>query len=329
MGVTPRGINYEEIKPPQFRYSREGISATRTLKIAWEDIERFAAEAFPAGAVTNGGNIIPATQTFPGKSYLILSNLDVTPFDEENPQTNDSYGVATCDSGATVTLSYETQSFTEGQPLGGDDEEGLGLAIFSHALQIGGEYYSLPANAVSWTQAAFDPFNPPSPDAEADTNQFDNLQAAKLIPIIEHVITLYRVPELPMEAIREKIGRVNLNYDNLFDAEAETLLFMGANATRKVTTEGADAWEIEYRFSQRLVWQGEQQFQANGDPVKDGDGDPVFTMYARGWNDFIDPATGLWRTLYLKNGDKIYATTEDFLALFNPDADIEQSSSSS
>ncbi len=310
MGVTPRGISYEEIKPPQYKFSRDGISATRTLKIAWDDIERFASEAFPPGVVTSGGNIVPATQVFPGKSYLILNNLDVTPFDEEYPDTNDFNGVATCPSGAIATLSYETQTFKEGEPLG-DGENEDGLAIFSHALQIGGEYLQLPASSLRWSKKAADP-------DDEELNQFEDLQAGKLIPLIEHVVTLYRVPELPLETIISKIGRINIQYDELFQAPAETLLFLGCNASRKVTTDGAEAWELEYRFSQRVMWQYYTDLDGNdlGDPL------------AVGWNHFMDPKLGFWRKLYIKNGDTIYATTDNFMALFYPGIPEDNSSSS-
>lgn len=324
MGTTPRGVNFEEIMTPEFTYTRDSITALRVFKIDWEDVDRFMIEAFPGGTVTNGGVVIPESLKFPGKPYLLIQDVKVTAFDPENPTANDGNGVATADE-ARVEITYSTASYSEGGNGGPDNPTGEdGQIIFSHAIQVGGEYYQLPANSLSWTQPTNNEFEPPE-----DANQFENLQAAKLIPLIEHVITLYRVPELPIEIIVDKIGRVNLQYDQLFYAPPETLLFMGCNASRKVTTDGAEAWEIEYRFSQRVVWQRYRLFLPNGDPVQDGDGDPVYDIEAVGWQDFINPATGRWQTLYLKGGDKVYATTENFLALFYAGADAENSSSSS
>lgn len=315
MPTTPRGISYEEIAPPTFAVGRDSITATRTLKIAWADIDNFLMEHFPPAVVSSGGNINQKTLRFPGKPYLYIFNVDVQPFDEEFPGTVDANGVAICPSGAVAKLEYKTSDIQEGggseNPDGNPDAE----VVYSTAIQIGGEYLQLPAHALKWEPL------PGEQDDDAKNNQTEDLNAAKLIPAIEYVVTLHRVPELPLNAIINKIGRINEFYENNFRAEPETLLFLGCNATRNVTVSGAEAWEIEMRFScRRVIWFREP------DPV-DADDDGGYETAT--WNHFMDPKTGRWRRLKTKNGDGIYNTTENFDALFFPSGDPEFSSSQS
>lgn len=315
MPTTPRGISYEEIAPPTFAVGRDSITATRTLKIAWADIDNFLLEHFPPAVVSSGGNINQKTLRFPGKPYLYIFNVDVQPFDEEFASTDDANGVATCPSGAICKLEYKTSDMAEGgtseNPEGNPDAE----VVYSASISIGGEYLQLPAHALKW-----EPLPGQAVDA-AENNQTEDLNAAKLIPAIEYVVTLHRVPELPLDAIINKIGRVNELYEENFRAEPETLLFLGCNANRNVTVTGADAWEIEMRFScRRVIWFRE------ADPAVPGDEGGYETAT---WNHFLDPKSGLWRRLKIKNGDSIYNTTENFDALFFPNADPEFSSSQS
>lgn len=312
MSTTPRGIYYDEIHPPKFSWGRDSISATRTVKIAWTDIDNFVMEHFPPGVSTSGGNVQQRTLHFPGKPYLLLFNVDVAPFDDENPTTNDANGVATCNNGALVTLEYKTAEFTEGNN-GDPNNGGDGEAIIAHALQIGGEYFQLPASSLKWEGE--------TAGAEGTTNQTEDLNAAKLIPTIEWVVTVYRMPALPIDVILDKIGRCNSEHDRNFEARPETLLFLGCNATRKVTTLGTEAWEVEYRFSQRVIsWLDRPDLY---------DPDVAYPIAYAGWNHFIDPRDGTWKKLMTKSNDYIYNTTENFDALFYPDADAEFSSSQS
>lgn len=307
MGRTAGGIEFEEIKPPVFKVGKDGITATRVLKIAWGDIDAFMKEVFPGGSVTSGGKISPNPLQYPGKPYLFIQDCDITPFDEEYPSTNDDFGVATCPSGAICTLSYSTTSFTpsnnQDNPTGADGE-----VILSKNLQIGGEYLTLPAKSLQW-ETGF--------GSGLDANQFEDLQAAKLIPTVEFVYTIHRYPELPLDVIVNTIGRVNANYERRFNAQPETLLYVGCNAHMNVTTEGDEAWEIEHRFIMRVIWVQE---------LVPGEG---ITFVAKGWNHFLKPDSGNWFRLKVKGGDYIYNTADTFEPLFFPNIDDEYSSSQS
>lgn len=316
MPTTPRGISYEEIAPPTFAVGRDSITATRTLKIAWADIDNFLLEHFPPAVVSSGGNINQKTLRFPGKPYLYIFNVDITPFDDEFASTADANGVATCPSGAIAKLEYKTSDLEEGGSSENQDGNPDAEVTYSASIAIGGEYLQLPAHSLNW-----EPLNALGVDNIAEVNQTEDLNAAKLIPTIEYVVTLHRVPELPLDAIINKIGRVNELYEENFRAEPETLLFLGCNANRNVTVTGADAWEIEFRFScRRIIWYQED------DPLRQFD-EPGYKTAT--WNHFMDPKSGLWRRLRTKNGDGIYNTTENFDALFFPNADPEFSSSQS
>lgn len=313
---TKTGIEYEEIHPPEFSVGRDGLTGKRTFKIAWEDQDRFWLEFFPPPTTTRTGkNIVPDMATFPGRNYLIAQNLTFTAFDTENPGDPDANGVATCPSGALVEVSYSTAEFNQNSSNNDNEDDQEGQAIYSMAIQVGGEYFQLPAHSLKWEM-------PDLPDDDPQkANQTEDLNAAKLIPTVEFVLTFHRMPELPLEVILDKIGRVNSDYEKNFKAPAETLLFVGCNATRKVTTEGADAWEVEYRFSMRCVkWLDRPDFYFP---------DITYPIAYAGWNHFIDPRDGKWRKLMTKSNDYIYNTTENFDALFYPDADAEYSSSSS
>lgn len=301
MGTTNNGIEFEEIRPPSFSVGTDGLTATRTLKIAWEDIDRFMLEMFPSGSSTSGGNVVPNTGRFPGRPYLKIQNVRFDPFDEEFPDTNDANGVATCPSGAVVTLEYGTTDSREGDEQD-NPTDADGTTIISQNVSISGEYLMLPAKGLKWELESF------NGDEE---NQFEDLQVPKLIPTIEYVVTLHRVPELPLDIIVSKIGRVNLNHEHRFNAPPETLLYVGCNAKMNITTEGAEAWEIEHRFLQRVIW------VANTEPPY------------KGWNHFLHPGHGVWLKIQTKASGYVYNTVDNFDALFFPDADAEFSSSQS
>jgi hypothetical protein len=213
---------------------------------------------------------------------MYLDTLDIKAQDEEFPTTNDSHGVATCNAGAVVTLNYRTQEYSENGGTADDDEDGT--VILAHAIQVGGEYLTLPANGVRWEN-----------DPPGKRNQEEDLAPAKLVPTIEHVFTAFRLPELPMDFIVANIGKVNETQDSFFNAPAETLLFIGCSASRRVTAQGVEAWEIEYRFSQRIIWEGEE---------------------ARGWNHFYRAQTGTWEKIKTIADTYVYESSESFMPLF-------------
>lgn len=312
MPTTPRGISYEEIAPPELTIGRDGLTGKRVFKIRWEDVDAFAVECFPASVQTSGGNIVPNMLIFPGKPYLIVQNVAFTGFDQENPGDPDAAGVATCPSGARVEISYATSELQQSGSNNNEPDFEEGPLIYTAAVQVGGDYFNLPAHSLKWQGD--------NPD-NGDDNQTEDLNAAKLIPTMEYVITCHRMPEYPLEIIKDKIGRINSEYDKNFNAEPETLLFVGSSATRRVTSDGAEAWEVEYRFSHRVVtWLDRPDIY---DPLV------TYPTLHAGWNHFIDPRDGKWKKLMTKSNDFIYNTTENFDALFFPDQDAEYSSSSS
>lgn len=259
-------VEYEELEgSPKLKITKEGQSAQRVLRVAWDDIDDFVSETFGiiygAGETTVRQPPVP----FPGKPWLFPESIDIEPMDGENPRGTGPDGSCSYPhAGARVTVGYKTLDFED------DDEPYLSIRT-----SVGAEFLTLPKAGLKW-------------DVTVDglTSVSDEVAAGLLVPTIEHQLTLHRVAVVPWDSIRAAIGRVNSSVYS--GVPAECLLFCGCELSREVGLEGAKHWQIDYRFSERVV------IDTNGDIA--------------GWNHFYREAgasSGFYR-LETAAGDPIY-----------------------
>lgn len=270
--VTLGGLEYEELAgSPTFSATPDGMSATQIYKMGIGGGLLLADESFPAPVQSPCGFEFNPTRKMPGFPWLHTKQIDVEGFDPENPRQGTQHNFYA--EGERVTIEYQTSAENED------------VTVLTHRVGIGGEFMQMPSHGLKW-----------SDQAPGETVQEEDVGAAKVIPTVEHELTFNWVPDPPFDKIVAKIGMVN-GLTNLFNATPETLMFIGADADRNITSQGADAWKVVYRFSQRVVKMG-------------GAG-------SIGWNHFFRPSDGIWKKLQDKNGNDMYESTT-FSDLFGP-----------
>jgi len=251
-------VSYEELDgSPKIKSDRKGGSATRMFKIAWVDISAFFVELFPYPF-----SGYPAVSWVPGYSWLLAQSAEAEPFNNTKPGgVNVGSGITFCDI-AKVTVQYappsedqQQQSTSDGSPAGtggGGDGTGPGgkgggtggqkgttkepVVLMTHELHIGAEFLTISNLLLK--------FESDGKDAEP------GVRAGRLVPTIEHQVTWHNVNEPPWVNIRFCAGTVN-GKNGFLNAPRETVLFLGAEASRDLTDRGNKAWTLKYKFSEK------------------------------------------------------------------------------
>jgi len=238
-------IAFEELAgSPRLTISQQTTTATRTFRVAWDDWQDFAAQL--VGRYTTVGcsfDFVPPLE-FPDMPNLVVSELDVEPFDPENPDGGEVSTLTTGansypDAGAKITARYETLFDANNQPR--PDLPGVPSGTFlTYVADMGAEYQTIPGRVWRWNDTPDDP--PVSPD----------INPGVLIPTGTYRLIWHRVALPPWSAIRQLRGKVN---DGSFGgAPAGTVLMMGARITREFQFQRDDGfWRVEYRFAEKTV----------------------------------------------------------------------------
>ncbi len=112
--------------------------------------------------------------------------------------------------------------------------------------------------------------------------QGQTLNAGKTISMMEYDLQLHRATSIP-SAIFSLIGQVN--NAAFAGVAAEGLLYLGAEISQSVTSDGSQPYEISAKFAQRYI---------------DG-------STSLGWNHYFRPETGNWERVISDSGNPVYA----------------------
>lgn len=270
---------------PSFQIAKDSASAKRVCKVDWSDIDSAITGLFGTVFMAGTGVVRDPLHTFPGKSYLVLDQMDIKPFDDDNI-VGSSGGLPTYTS-AQLELTYKTKPYnTDDDDDTSDDPDVPEGTYLTHRISLGGDILTLPESGLQWQAANDDGIK----DVAAD------VAPGMVIPTIEHQFTWHFVPSPPFAAMKNAYGKVNSALQ--YGAPAETLLFLGADANRDITTEGTKAWTLDYRFQEKAL-------KAGG--------------VIAGWNHFFRPDPGAgqnsWQKILRKDGNTVYETA-DFSSLF-------------
>ena len=74
----------------------------------------------------------------------------------------------------------------------------------------------------------------------------DEVAPSKIIPAADYRVTIYHVNSIPKSLIYSLIGKVNST--SFGEAEAESLMFIGADAQREVNSGSTPSWRLELFF---------------------------------------------------------------------------------
>jgi hypothetical protein len=258
-------VPFEELpKSPTINADRKSRTVERVGVILWVNIDALILECVPDVGVYGRHPTIP---------YLYVDSIKVKPFHE-----NASLASITVSSGvafhelAEVTISYARVDFEK-------ENDGANDNLLTRKWSFSGELMTLPGNQLQWI--------------DGTPIQQEEISASKLIPSIEHSITLLRRPSIPWNAIRENIGKV---CDGDFEsASDETLLFSGAEVSFEFNATGSKMFTLDLRFNERFIKQGNQTF---------------------GWNHFYRKGIG-WQKITDDQGELIYPKSGDFADLFS------------
>jgi hypothetical protein len=279
---------YEELEgSPTIEGGRKGVTATRIVRIAWEDINAFMFEIFPDPFFGYQGNSF-----FPGFEWLRASKAKIEPFQPNSPSgMNEVMNVYP--GGAKVTVTYTNPAEDQGMQGGAaGDHSGPGKnagssgghdgednQFLTHKVSVGGQFLTWPKKNLQWqlsasTGAAWTP-GAPYKDFEVGPETLNQVVVVQL----EHTISWSFVLWPPWTAIRQCIGTVN--EVAIAGCPPECALFTGVEASQKITNTGGKAWTLDYKFSEKN--------ENASDPLN-----------PQGWNFFLRPdgvAPGTWQRI--------------------------------
>lgn len=231
-----------DIKPNGSRAMREG-------RFVWSEMADMIAEIFPVPVVTGAVQTDGQGIALPGFGYLRADSIHIEP---EVPEKTTNvtgltsflslntyaYGIAQVSYVTAPTLTNSGGSLPESQPFNPDP-----VQLLEHRWSIGAEFLTIkPPTTWNWYTNSDDPVP-------------DDLPLGKLVPTIEHQITWPSVLFPPFTAMRSCVGKINSATMTLQTGaiRRSTLLFLGAELSRQVLSDGTRAWQVTYRFSERLI----------------------------------------------------------------------------
>jgi hypothetical protein len=291
---------------PQISVTPTSGSMTFQYGIYGRDISDFMYEIFPPNSATN--LYVPEADPLSGKYRASSCNVepfngDKTPFrvgatDSDADMYDNPINSDRPTWRATVVYSSIQRTYDDG-----DDNTKDPVTMLSHSISIGGEYITLGDEAkLKWgnydgggyTESAF-----------ADAPQ-RGIQAGFPLPTQEHTVQWHRVVSPPFRYIYDVIGSINsdvIEY-NVGKFYPQTVLFLGAEISRDILSNGQRAWSVTYRFSVRKI--DSERVEAAAMLTYDGVG------YG-GWNHFYDEKAGFFRFLLKKNGAAGYGGTDSLV----------------
>lgn len=252
----------EPSKSPTIQATRDSRSATRVGVIAYSDIDAALLECFPAPPALPGA--------YPGVSYLYVDSVSIEPWPDQPAWFS-------CTTVPTYVYAQLTINYS---PLSYDASD-----LLSRKTTYRTEAMLIPANSMKW--------------GDGTAIQQEDLQAAKLIPMIDHAITYHRVAPANESAIdaavRSNMGHIN---NGTFEgATGGTLLFAGADKTWTIDSTGAQTFSYEMHFIERkITWNGTPDY---------------------GWNNFWRNSDKSWQTLLDDNNQLVYPASSNFSDLFS------------
>jgi hypothetical protein len=252
---------------PKINFTRESGDATATFKISWTDIGSFIQLALPDPYVLGGLIVTPPAGTFPGIPWLFASKCAVEPMWDDTI-AGDGFFPANY-SHAKVTVTYKSEGYDQnerssgGKPVqtndgpGGSkgdahDPNGNPVPFVTHKVHIGGEFIAWPNAGLRWETPSdpnYDATRYPAGPSPLLVGVSDQIHAGIAVPSIEHTLEWHQVAFPPWSAIRACIGKVNAF--PFTGAPPETLLFLGAEASREISSSGVRSWTLSYKFSEK------------------------------------------------------------------------------
>lgn len=265
-------VTVEELEnSPTYTFDRKGGSGKRIVKLDWSDVGAFLLEIMPSSYLSGVDIVVPPAATFPGLPWLYAMSADVEPMFPESPVGDGVFPAVYTH--AKITINYQTEDFNQKNseqkndgPGGNQGSTGGSQETFiSHKVGIGGEFMSWPAQSLRFDQGS----DPTDGETEGRGRKVsEDAMIGVIVPLIDHEITWHFVPFPPWTPLRLSVGCVNAY--SFAGAPPETMLFLGSDAEREITNEGARAWSMDYKYNEKNQ-------------------NPFDAANPQGWNHFLRP----------------------------------------
>ncbi len=257
------------------------------------------------------GNVIVRNpiKTFPGIPLLFLDNADVEEFGDdaigEGGTTTDSFSVAIPKNGWRIKENYKSPDFDQGPQEGLPENNNQDLpplptdTFLTVSTSLGMEILATDKSGLEWALA----------NAAGNKQLGVNTTIAEFVPTETLNLSWHRVRFPPWTNIRALRGK--LNQATFLGHEAETVMFLGLDASREYQINAVRQWRLDYKFAIKEV-----KFE-----------DPAFPgqFITAGWNHFLRPdadatSPDTWQIILRKAGvaNRIYLT-DDLTGLFVPE----------
>lgn len=272
----PSGIFEVEAGYPRFRGSNDGQEAELRGWVNYDEYPDFIAQMQPPSTFIGGNMIIAYGAALPGFEYLRVTDWEAERWPGQAPTSDidaDNYRKHPL-MYVKLTFRFVKQHATSTT----NPEDNPDPAPFLiHRWTVGGQVLSLDNIGLMWDDIRrklsggnSEPFFSSGSLAESHASkrqrvgvaagQDEKINAARLLPHIEHEITWPRVPKPSFTYLREGIGKVNDREVRFRTGRIpkECLLFSGASVRETVMSNGKTAWELVMKFSERRVVAADQ-----------------------------------------------------------------------
>lgn len=271
MPVIPAVITiaYEELNAPEESpaeaFSQEGFRATRFLKCAWADRITLAQELM--------GTVTSIETDGPGILWVLPHEYDH--FDGAYVQgvsmrgfggiSGDSTAHTAAYNAAILTVEYSNAS--GGIVIDNDSDE-----VIEEGIEAGGQFLTLSEQKLYWDSGSTERLNPTEAPQyfQGLTDWTYSRKRVRVIPA--SFITLYGKVNDAQVTSRS----TGITYD------AETLLYSTFNIRRLITTTGAQAWDLNMRFTHNRQGWNKFRKRANATPQPIYAGGSVHKPYETG-----------------------------------------------
>ena len=234
---TLDGIPYKELKGSNIISGGPGrLSAQRMFRTNWSDRLQFAIAM--VGRITlgsDGSTVITYPKQHPDIHGLFASDYHCEPYHSESrivaktalPETDDAIDYDF----AKVTIRYEAAN---GSFSGG----GNSPTLITEEVNISAQMLSIPGEMFYYYPLG----GPPEPV---------ELSVGILVGTVEDSIVFHKSSTNKRAIVKSLVGSVN---NAVFaDSPSGSVLFMGAQSHRSVTTDGIQFWELKYTFKTRVL----------------------------------------------------------------------------
>lgn len=317
---TRSGIPYKLMDGyPKFRRDNDAFSGTEVYLLLVRDLQGFMAESFPPPIRNPDGEIIQnRNRRMPSAGILVTQDISAEPFLDQLPA--DPFGADSSAPDGTygdlyvLTIAYKTEPGSN-EDEDDDEEQASPETFLDQSISAGGEIIYVSTKRLEVTeQSGIDPNDPnfQGPPQSAQASRDNNIQVTKVVPTIEHTLSIKRFAEPNWKLIYGCLGTVNSGYiEPIPESFPGTCLFMGISGQRtfQVLNEKTieRPWNLDFKWSQRYI------------PM------PGVPQQIMGWQYVYSPEDGgwVWATL---NGRNLYEFTvhKDMLRATPPPAEEEE-----